>query len=197
MTGKRIAWNYDWKFAEEFLPDMLTAEYCDENMQQIKLPHTNKILPFHYFDEKDYQMVSAYRKTFEPDSEWSGNNIIVHFEAVAHHAEIFLNGNMIAKHDGGYTAFQVDITETLEYGKKNVLCVMADSRENLNIPPFGNVVDYMTYGGIYREVFLEIRPQTYIIDLFSTTGDTKEDEKRLYCSMEIKGSGKVQIRQLL
>lgn len=41
-----------------------------------------------------------------------------------------------------------------------------DSNENLNVPPFGFVIDYMTYGGIYRDVYLEINEESYLADVF-------------------------------
>lgn len=40
--------------------------------------------------------------------------------------------------------------------------VKVDSRESVNIPPFGFVIDYMTYGGLYREVWLDIQEKTYL-----------------------------------
>lgn len=46
------------------------------------------------------------------------------------------------------------------------LKVRVDSREDLNVPPFGFVIDYMTYGGIYRDVYLEIFDQKYLKDVF-------------------------------
>lgn len=54
----------------------------------------------------------------------------------------------------------MDISGVLRYGEKNILVVKVDSREDLNIPPFGYVIDYMTYGGIYRDVYLDIKIKT-------------------------------------
>lgn len=53
--------------------------------------------------------------------------------------------------------------------KKNILVVKVDSREDLNIPPFGYVIDYMTYGGIYRDVYLDIKNKDHIEDIFYRT----------------------------
>lgn len=41
-----------------------------------------------------------------------------------------------------------------------------DSRENLNIPPFGYAIDYMTFGGMYREVYVQVRNKTHLADVF-------------------------------
>lgn len=49
-----------------------------------------------------------------------------------------------------------DITGSARFGEKNRIVVKLCSRESLNIPPFGKVIDYMTYGGIYRPAHLEI-----------------------------------------
>jgi len=50
-----------------------------------------------------------------------------------------------------------------------VLAVKVDSRESINVPPFGNVIDYMTYGGLYREVYLDVLDKTCIEDVFVKT----------------------------
>ena len=72
------------------------------------------------------------------------------------------------------------MTEYLHFGTENVITVAVDSRENLNIPPFGNVIDYMTYGGIYREAFIEVRGSAYIEDLFVKTYHTENSRKSVH-----------------
>ena len=69
---------------------------------------------------------------------------------MAHDATVFCNGRRLFHHGCGYTAFTVDLTSALHLGKKNVLAVRCDSREDLNIPPFGGSIDYLTYGGLCR-----------------------------------------------
>lgn len=83
--------------------------------------------------------------------------MIATFEGIAHEAQVFLNGERIGEHHCGYTAFSIDISKKLRIGEENVLTVRVDSRENLNIPPFGYVIDYMTYGGIYREAYVDLK----------------------------------------
>lgn len=60
----------------------------------------------------------------------------------------------------------MDISDDAVYGIRNTLVVKVDSRESVNIPPFGFVIDYMTYGGLYREVWLDIKEKTYLKDVF-------------------------------
>ena len=69
---KRIYLNNDWKFSEEFKQEMVLKEYDESTMESVRIPHTCKEIPFHYFDEHMYQMVSGYRRKFEAKEEWKG-----------------------------------------------------------------------------------------------------------------------------
>lgn len=144
---KRIYLNDGWKFSEVYEEGMCYPAYDESQMTNVRLPHTCKELPFHYFDEEMYQMVSGYRKGLQAPEDWAGRRVILTFEGVAHECEVFINGKKAYEHHCGYTAFSVDISDMLNYGVENLLTVRVDSRENLNIPPFGFVIDYMTYGG--------------------------------------------------
>lgn len=167
--GKRIYLNDDWKFTEEFSEALLATDCNDENLKNVRLPHTCKELPFHYFDEHDYQMVSGYRRVLKASKDWEGKVVLLTIDGAAHDSEVFLNGVKIGEHHCGYTAFTIDISKCIEYGKDNILVIKVDSNENLNIPPFGYVIDYMTYGGIYRDVYIDIKNPIYIDDVFVST----------------------------
>ena len=163
---KRIYLNDGWKFSEVYEEGMCYPAYDESQMTNVRLPHTCKELPFHYFDEEMYQMVSGYRKGLQVPEDWAGRRVILTFEGVAHECEVFINGKKAYEHHCGYTAFSVDISDMLNYGVENLLAVRVDSRENLNIPPFGFVIDYMTYGGIYRDVYVEVLNQNSLEDAF-------------------------------
>ena len=141
--------NNDWLFSEQFEAKMVQEDYNTAEMKEVRIPHTCKELPFHYFDEHIYQMVSGYRRQIQVPKEWKGKKILLTFEGVGQDCQVFLNGTLVGEHHCGYTAFTVDLSDGLVYGETNLLAVRVDSRENLNIPPFGFVIDYMTYGGIF------------------------------------------------
>ena len=162
----RIYVNNNWQFIYDFDERLHNGEFFCSEMKIVRLPHTTKELPFNYFSEEEYQTLSGYRKTIYAEPEWQGKRVLLTFEGVAHYAEVFLNGEKIGEHYSGYTAFTLDLSDSLRYGEANILVVKVDSRESLNIPPFGNVIDYMTYGGIYREAYLEIKNSSYISDVF-------------------------------
>ena len=165
---ERIYLNRDWEFTTEFTEDFLSKDFAGETTT-VTLPHTVVETPFHYFDESIYQMLSGYRKTFVPEDIWKEKQVLLTIEAAGHLAEVYLNGEKIIEHFSGYTAFTVDLAPHLLLGEENVLVVKVDSRETINVPPFGKVIDYMTYGGMYREVYLDILDKTCIEDIFVKT----------------------------
>lgn len=158
----KIYLNRDWKFSED-----------GNNYEQVILPHTCKETPFHYFSEKEYQMISTYEKEIDVPIEWKDRNVLLTFEGVAHSCIVYLNEKKIGEHHCGYTAFTLNLNDSLIFGEKNLLKVIVDSNENLNMPPFGHVIDYMTYGGIYRDVYLEVKDDVYLKDVF-VSSDLKD-----------------------
>jgi beta-galactosidase len=173
----KISWNDGWTYTEKFESDLLLNPCNLKDLTEVRLPHTTQEIPFNYFDEKTYQKLAGYRRTFRVKKEWQDQRMIVTFEGAAHQAEVYLNGVSLGKHDGGYTAFKVELTNHILKDEENVLVVKLDTRGSLNIPPFGHVIDYLTYGGLYREVFLEIKSQTYIEDVFVKTDQVLSDNK--------------------
>ena len=165
----RLYLNDDWLFTEQFEDSLVAPEYLENTLQPVRLPHTCKETPFHYFDESLYQMVSGYRRHLLIPKDWQGKRILLTFEGAAHDSTVFCNGKKVGEHHCGYTAFTVDLTDNVLYGQDNLLCVRLDSRENLNVPPFGYVIDYMTYGGIYRDVRLEVKEKVSLSDIFVHT----------------------------
>lgn len=132
--------------------------------KEIRIPHTVKEIPFNYFDEKMYQGIFDYDLDFEVEKDDLNKNVFLCFDGIGHSSKIYLNDQLIEEHLGGYDSFKINVTNKLK--EKNHLKVVVNSNENQNIPPFGKVVDYLTYGGIYREVYLEIKDEKYLDDIF-------------------------------
>lgn len=159
-----IAFNNEWLFTENF-------DAGFDEAVSVRLPHTAKEIPYNYINCRDYQMVCGYRKIFTAPGDWQGKKLILRFDGAAHEATVFCNGERVGYHACGYTAFCVDITDLVRLGGENVIDVRLDTRESLNIPPFGFVIDYLCYGGLYREVTLEVKDPEYIKEvLIENTG---------------------------
>ena len=183
----RIDFNNSWLWAKEFDEEMVKPSYEEGNMENVRIPHTVKVTPLNYFDAHEYQMVSCYRKTFNAPEEWKGKKVFITFDAVAHEAEVFINGVSVIRHSCGYTAFTADLTDHIIFGGENVIAVKCDSRESLNVPPFGFVIDYMTYGGIYREVRLEVKEKDHIKDVFVSAGA----DRKVRIKTGVEGDGEL------
>ena len=155
-----------WEFTENWSDRFAAGE---GSAASVRLPHTVKEVPLHYVDHNSYQMLCGYRCRLELNKELAGKRLFIQFDGAAHIATVYLNGQELAKHNTGYTGFRVEITAAANLGGENLLAVKLDTSENPITPPFGGVVDYLTFGGLYREVWLDIREQSYIQDLYITT----------------------------
>ena len=162
--GQRIYLDRKWKFNEVFTEDMIRMPMKDS--QTVSLPHTVKETPLSYFDESTYQMVSCYQKIIVAPPQWEKQAIKLTFEGVGHLADVYINGQHVCHHECGYTAFSCDVSKVLKYGDENLITVKVDSNETLDQPPFGYVIDYMTYGGIYRDVYFEVMEKVHFKDVF-------------------------------
>lgn len=175
----RIYLNNDWYFTPEYTDALLAADADLSGLEKVRIPHTVCETPFNYFSDSMYQMVSGYRRIIEVEDAWRGGHLLLTFAGAAHEATVYINGQKAARHFSGYTAFTVDMQPFLVPGKDQLVVVRLDSRESLNQPPFGNVVDYMTYGGIYRDVYLEVKNENYIADVYAATPEVYDEVKVL------------------
>jgi beta-galactosidase len=163
--------NRNWRYNRAFVEGAHGPEFDDSGFERIVVPHTNVRLPWHSFDDKQYEFVSIYRRRFRLPPEARGRRVFVDFEGVMTASTVWINGVRLGEYKGGYTPFSFDLTTHIDFGGENLLAVDVDSRERADIPPFGNQIDYLTFGGIYREVWLRLVPTTFIENIFAKPKD--------------------------
>lgn len=157
--------NRGWRYRSTATPDARAREFDDSSFARVCLPHTNVRLPWHSFSENAFQFVSVYRRELKLPANLQDKTVFIDFEGVMTATTVYLNGQKIGSYKGGYTPFSFDLTKALDNtGGRNVLVVEVDSTERADIPPFGDQVDYLTFGGIYREVQLRVVPQVAHLD---------------------------------
>jgi beta-galactosidase len=176
---KRSLFNDDWLFAADYL----SLDAPDDQFEAITLPHTNKAFPHHNFDNLDYQFISTYRKRFDYSPDHGGQLVFLEFDGVMLACTIYLNGKLVGEHLGGCISFSVNITNELQDGE-NILTVYVDSRERKDIPPYGHLVDYLTFGGIYRDVYFKIVNPIHVENIFIRTLDVLNDPQ-LSCDVRL------------
>ena len=171
----------NWEFTEEWSEAFMRGE---GEAELVRIPHNVGTQPLHYADPGQYSRICGYRKRLVVPESAQGKHLFLIFDGAAHIARVFVNGKCAAEHFCGYTSFRADITDLVEYGAENLICVRLDTTENPSVPPFGFVIDYLTYGGLYREVWYEERGASFIEDIFITTPKFR----RVRAEFEVKGA---------
>lgn len=109
-----------------------------------------------------YEGTIWYRTKFDYSKKESSNRIFVHFGAANYEADVYLNGNKLGKHVGGFTPFNYEVTSLIKE-KGNSLVVKVDNKRKQDAVPTVNT-DWFNYGGITRDVTLVEEPATFIRD---------------------------------
>src|SRR5436853_1769507 len=159
--------NRKWRYSRSVVEGGHDKNFDDSKFDAVVIPHTNIPLPWHGFDEKTYEFVSLYRRRFKVPAEVRGKRVFVDFEGVMTASTVWINGTRLGEYKCGYTPFSFDLTPHVDFDGENVLVVDVDSSERPDIPPFGYEIDYLTFGGIYREVSLRVVPSIFIENVFA------------------------------
>lgn len=167
--------NYDWLY----IPQEVESTVPDSDFEPITIPHTNKIFPWHNFDDQEYQFISTYRKRFTLDYGINGRRVYLDFDGVMQATTVTINGHTFPEHKGGFTPFSFDLTEYLNPEGENLLEVKVDSNERPDIPPHGGQVDYLVFGGIYRDVYLRYVEPVHITNVRVKTFNVLTDNPRV------------------
>ncbi|HRH42240.1 MAG TPA: glycoside hydrolase family 2 TIM barrel-domain containing protein [Pyrinomonadaceae bacterium] len=190
-SGRQIIeLNHGWLYNEKFMSESIQPKFNDKSFTVVNIPHTNKVMPLNGFDEQDYCFVSIYRKKFILPKGIENKRVFIDFGGVMTAAKVYLNGQLIGENKGGYNDFSFELTKFLNWKGENVLAVEVDSTERKDIPPFGNLIDYLTFGGIYRDVQLRIVNQTFIENVFAKPVDVLMSDKKLNIKVYLKGDTK-------
>lgn len=149
--------NREWKFMLADVPDAGKVWFDDRQWTDIHLPHSFSI-PY-FMGEKVYSGYGWYRKVMEVPATWLNKNITLEFEGSFLETEVYVNGDYIGKHIGGYTGFYFDISPYLKEGK-NTLAIRVNNLWKPDVAP--RTGDHQFSGGIYRDVYLNITDKLHV-----------------------------------
>lgn len=110
-----------------------------------------------------YEGTIWYRKDFEFTKE-PGRKTFLYFGAANYKAIVYLNGEEIGTHEGGFTPFNFDVTEKIKNGSNYLIVKVDNYRRNDRVPTV--MTDWWNYGGLTRDVFIINVNQTFIKDYF-------------------------------
>lgn len=117
-----------------------------------------------------YEGTVWFRRTFDYKPK-AGKKTVLYFGAVNYEAIVYVNGQKMGKHVGGFTPFNFDITSALKEGQNNVIVKVDNKRHRSQIPT--NIYDWWNYGGITRDVLIAEVGETYVED-YSLQLDKKD-----------------------
>ncbi|MGF7027371.1 MULTISPECIES: glycoside hydrolase family 2 protein [Sphingobacterium] len=145
-------------------------EYAFENGLRLNVPSDwNSQMP----ELKYYEGTIWYGRKFDVVKE-NNERLFLYFAAVSYRCRIYLNGQEIAQHEGGFTPFQIEITDAAKENDNFLAVEVNNSRQVDAIPAMA--FDWWNYGGITRDVFLVSTPKVFIDDYFVQLDKTKADK---------------------
>jgi len=137
MTRQVFPLSRHWLYSSAPVPGCTQPDFDDSSFEQVTIPHTNRVLPWHSFDDKEYQFVSIYRRHITLPPDLQGQRLFVDFGGVMTAATVTINGERLGEYCGGFTPFSFELTGWMRWGQANVLAVEVDSTECADIPPAG------------------------------------------------------------
>jgi len=181
----------DWLFGGKFDGVAATSKSHDSHFERITLPHCVAKLSWQNWDAAQWQDVWIYRRHFTLPREVGRLRVFLHFDGVMVGATPTINDHPLPQHLGGYLPFAYEITDWLRPAD-NVLTVLVDSRWS-NVPPEGapsgaRRIDYLTPGGIYRSVRLEVMPPIFISDVFAKPTHVLDPDRRIEVTCSLNAS---------
>jgi beta-glucuronidase len=152
-------WRQVWK---EKKPEKKTDffEYSFEGGPVFNVPgdFNSQMTELKYFEGTIW-----YKKSFDYNPD-KNKRLFLHFGAVNYLADVYLNGNLLGKHEGGFTPFQFEITNSVHNGGNSIVVRVNNQRLKDGIPGLG--FDWFNYGGITRDVNLVETDNSFISDYF-------------------------------
>ena len=159
-------WEFEFDFGNSAIDRNLWEKESFDNSIVVPFCPESRLSGIAY---TDFISGAAYRRHFCLNKEEIAGRVLLHFGAVDYKAEVYVNGQSVGSHRGGYTSFSFDITEYVSAGD-NVLFVSVADDVRSGLQPRGkqaakfasNGCDYTRTTGIWQTVWLEFLPADYI-----------------------------------
>ncbi|SDX18384.1 beta-galactosidase [Lutibacter oricola] len=149
----------DWKFKKGIWYNAQKKDYNTNSWGNVKVPHTYSM---DAIEKTGYYKGEAwYRTSIDVPQSMKNERIFIRFEGVGQEAQVYLNEKSLGKHIGGYSAFIYEITDVVEFNKKNLIAVKVTNEPNFKRIPVDDKL-FNHYGGIYRPVQIFSTPKQNI-----------------------------------
>ncbi|WP_439183348.1 glycoside hydrolase family 2 TIM barrel-domain containing protein [Carboxylicivirga taeanensis] len=166
-TGREVySMNVAWRFYKGSNSEAYKNNFDDSNWEVVALPHGIEYLPTEASGGINYQGEVWYRKHFEPAPAIKGKKLFLHFEGIMGKSKVWINGQLVKKHFGGFLPVIADVTNYINWEGDNVIAVLADNSNDPLYPPGKpqEMLDFAYFGGIYRDCWLVAHNNVYVTD---------------------------------
>ncbi len=177
--------NKDWLYLEDDTQSIEKA-LTQDTWQEINLPHSWNALDATDVTPGYRRSASWYKKTITITSLVAQQNYQLYFEGVNIESTVYVNGTKVGGHVGGYLGFKVDITKAIVAGDNDIL-VRVDNSYNPEVIP-SQKSDFFIYGGITRDVWLEMLPVDYLSNLKVTTPYVSKSRAELVAEVTVNSN---------
>ncbi|MDD5501984.1 MAG: glycoside hydrolase family 2 TIM barrel-domain containing protein [Candidatus Thermoplasmatota archaeon] len=171
-TGETEGWQNPGTHA---FSQVITVPFCWESAASGLEPYFSGEYPTYYAMQNPTYMGSAwYQRTVSVPEEWAGSSVLLKFGAVDWECKIWIDGNLAGQHVGGYSAFEIDITQYVSAGKDFTLTLKATDPSDSNPEiPRGKQggLWYIRCSGIWQTAYLEACPSDCRISGITITTD--------------------------
>jgi len=168
-------WTFNYNPDQQVNNEYISLGFDDSGWPVVGLPHTWQTFEttgeLHPFikdpSERDdpywWKGWGYYRKHFSVSELLTDKIVSIEFDGVQKYSRIYLNGEYVGDHKGGYTSFYFDLTPFIRFGEDNLLVVAVNNRrdDKYRIPPM-NAGNWDVYGGIYRDARLVIKNKIHL-----------------------------------
>lgn len=167
-TGREAySMNPAWRFYKgDVQGEPWQVEFDDSDWEVVSVPHGLEYLPAEASGCANYQGAVWYRKHFTPGDSLKGKKLFIHFEGIMGKSEVYVNGQLLTLHYGGYLPVIVDVSDKLQWNEDNVIAVKADNSDDPSFPvgKAQHMLDFTYFGGIYRDCWLVAHNDIFITD---------------------------------
>ena len=100
----------NWRYTPRPPANVHSPSFDDSSFDRVIVPHANIALPWHGFDNRDYEFISAYRRPIDIPASAAGKRVFVDFDGVMLASTVYYNGHKLGEYRGGYTPFTFELT---------------------------------------------------------------------------------------
>jgi beta-galactosidase len=183
-----------WTFTTNTVSGAQATNYNDSSWTTVNLPHTWDIPDGQSYPPSAYYSgIGWYRTHYTVGNSFAGLHFFLKFDGAFSDANVWINGNYLGEHQGGFAAFVFDVTPYVNVGADNVIAVELNNAFNASLPPLE--ADFTFWGGLYRDVHLLVTDPVQISPLdygspgvFLTTTSVSSNSANLQVTTVVSNS---------